>query len=79
MKFTLVILTLIFTTIGCEREHNESSRLKEPTEKIQSPNKVTPDSAKDEELGVIVELCRLADNKEYANIIKELSRNIPQY
>jgi len=55
LKVTLVILTLMFITIGCEREHNEYSELTESSEQIQSLNKESSIDAEDEELGVIVE------------------------
>ncbi len=54
-KVTLVILTLMFITIGCEREHNKYSELTESSEQVQSLNEESSIDAEDEELGVIVE------------------------
>jgi putative CocE/NonD family hydrolase len=55
LKVTLVFLTLIFITIGCEKEQNESSELTELTEQNQTLNEVAFSEVEDEELGVIIE------------------------
>src|SRR4030042_1916534 len=50
-----IILALLFSIVGCERELTEFSRLKESAEQTQSLNEAALADAESEELGVIIE------------------------
>ncbi|MFH1884871.1 MAG: hypothetical protein ABIL62_19415 [Planctomycetota bacterium] len=54
-EVVLLVLALLFTAVGCERELNKSTELKESTEQTQSLNEAALAGAEAEELGVIIE------------------------
>jgi len=55
IKVILILLAMLFTPIGCERELNIPAELKESDEQSQSLKEVPTDGAEAEELGIIIE------------------------
>ncbi|MFC1795253.1 ankyrin repeat domain-containing protein, partial [Planctomycetota bacterium] len=55
VEVVLIVLALLFTAIGCEKELTKSTELKEPTEQTQLLDGTSLAGAEAEELGVIIE------------------------
>jgi len=55
VEVVLLVLTLLFSTGGCERELTKSTELTESAEQTQSSNETALAGAEAEELGVIIE------------------------
>ena len=75
LKVTLVFFVLMFSTIGCESEQNQSSELVETTEQIQSLNKVAPEEAEVEEPLPI----NYAASRRYAVVVDANTLKDPQW
>lgn len=84
VEFVLMVLALLFTTIGCERELNKSTELKESVEETKSLNEAPPDGAEVQELGVIIERnvpvpMRDAASRPYAVVVDENTLEHPKW
>ena len=55
VEVVLLVLVLIFSSVGCEKELTKSTKSKEQAEQTQSLNETSTTDAEDEELGVIIE------------------------
>ncbi len=55
VEVVLMVLAILFTALGCERELTESSELTESVEQTRSLNETALAGSEAEELGVIIE------------------------
>ena len=83
-EVVLLVLALLFTAVGCERELNKSTGLKESTEQTQSLNETALAGAEAEELGVIIEHnvpvpMRDAASRPYAVVVDENTLEHPKW
>jgi len=81
-EVVLLVLALLFTAVGCERELNKSTELKESTEQTQSLNETALAGA--EEVGVIIErdvrvAIRDATSRPYAVVVDENTLEHPKW
>lgn len=83
-KVVLLVLALLFTAVGCERELNKSTELKESTEQTQSLNETALAGSEAEEVGVIIErdvrvAIRDATSRPYAVVVDENTLEHPKW
>ena len=55
VEVVLIVLTLLFTVVGCEKELTKSTKLKEQAEQTQSHDEISLAGAEAKESGIVIE------------------------